>query len=146
MAAWTYRIALALAIVAMVSIPAPAEPARFVLIRSAKNPTTHMSSEMVKAIYSGRTTTWPSGDTLVAVIGAEDSATMAWLAETLFNVSAKTLLIRIKQQVFRGEMPRPIIADDDAATIAAVQSKPGVLGFVTTATALPRDVATIAIE
>jgi ABC-type phosphate transport system substrate-binding protein len=141
-----HRIALALAIVAAASMPLPADPARYVLIRSAKNPTSRTSSELVKAIYSGRTTTWPNGDPLVVVIGAEDSAAMVWLAGTMFEVSAKTLLIRIKQQVFRGEMPRPIIADDDAATIAAVQRGPGVIGFVTTAAALPRDVATIAIE
>lgn len=146
MASWLYRFALALAIVAVTSIPVPAEPARYVVIRNAKNPTARMSSEMVKAIYSGRTTTWPNGDMLVVVIGAEDSAAMVWLAETVFKVSAKTLLIRIKQQVFRGEMPRPIISADDATTIASVQAKPSTIGVVSTATALPRDVTPIAIE
>ncbi len=66
----------------------------------------------------------------------------------LFHVSAKTLLIKIKQRVFRGEMPHPIAADDDASTIAAIETHAGVVGFVTeeAARALPRDVASIAIE
>jgi ABC-type phosphate transport system substrate-binding protein len=149
MASSLQRFALCLAIIALMSRAAPADqPHRFVLVRNAKNPTTHMSLETMKAVYSGRTTTWSNGDMLVVVIGPEDSPAMAWLADTVFNVSAKTLLIRIKQQVFRGEMPHPITAADDGAAIAAIAAQPNLVGLVSEAAAkaLPSGVAVIASE
>jgi ABC-type phosphate transport system substrate-binding protein len=122
--------------------------AGFVAIKNARNATAKLTKDGVKGVFSGRTKNWTSGDTIILVIGSEDSAAMQWLADAIFGVSAKTFLAKIKQDVFKGDVPHPLSANDDAATIKRVQSGAGVVGLVSDAGAksLPADVAIIAVE
>ncbi|HEX3760866.1 MAG TPA: hypothetical protein VHW23_19340 [Kofleriaceae bacterium] len=122
--------------------------AGFVVVRNAKNPTAKLSKDGVKGVFSGKTKTWQGGETIILVIGSEDSPAMQWLADAIFGVSAKTLLSKIKQDVFKGDVPHPLSANDDAGTVKRVQSGAGVVGLVSDAVArsLPADVAVIAVE
>ena len=122
--------------------------ADFVVVKHVKNSTAKLSKDAVKGVFSGRTKTWASGETIILVIGSEDSPAMSWLAESLFGVSAKTYLSKLKQDVFKGDVAHPLSADDDAKTIKRVQSGAGVVGLVSgdAAKALPPDVLPIAIE
>jgi ABC-type phosphate transport system substrate-binding protein len=122
--------------------------AGFIVVRNAKNATAKLSKDGVKGVFSGRTKTWPSGDTIILVIGSEDSPAMQWLATAIFGVSAKTFLAKIKQDVFKGDVPRPLSANDDAGTIKKVQSSAAVVGVVsdTAARSLPADVVAVALE
>jgi ABC-type phosphate transport system substrate-binding protein len=132
-----------------ISVPASASPSSsYVLVRSAENPVSRMSREMVKSIYSGKITSWDSGEPIIIVIGSEDAPAMIWVADKLFGVSAKTLLTKIKQQAFRGEMAHPLTAEDDSATLSRIQSRPGVVGFVTEGAvrSLPAALAVVVIE
>ena len=85
---------------------------------------------------------------MILVIGNEDSAAMQWLADAIFGVSTKTFLAKIKQDVFKGDVPRPLSANDDAATIKRVQSGAGVVGLISEAAAksLPPELAVIAVD
>jgi ABC-type phosphate transport system substrate-binding protein len=122
--------------------------AGFVVVRNAKNATAKLTKDKIKGVFSGKTKTWDGGETIILVIGNEDSAAMQWLADAIFGVSAKTLLSKIKQDVFKGDVPHPLAANDDAGTVKRVQSGPGVVGVVSDAAAkaLPADVAVIAVE
>jgi ABC-type phosphate transport system substrate-binding protein len=122
--------------------------AGFLVVRNAKNPTARLSKDGVKGVFSGKTKNWNGGETIILVIGNEDSPAMQWLADSIFSVSAKTLLSKIKQDVFKGDVPHPLAANDDAGTIKKVLSGPGVVGVVSDAVAksLPADVQIIAVE
>jgi hypothetical protein len=60
----------------------------------------------------------------------------------------KDLLSRIRQEVFRGEMKRPIVAKSVADAIAAVQNYAGGVAVVpaSTARSLPEGVAFLALN
>jgi ABC-type phosphate transport system substrate-binding protein len=122
--------------------------AGFVLVKRADNKVTKLSADAVKAVFSNRTKTWSNGDTIILVIGSEDSPAMQWLAPTLFKVSAKTYLTKVKQDVFKGDMRHPLSAEDDAATIKRITSTPGVVGWITEAGAkkLPAELAVLPID
>jgi ABC-type phosphate transport system substrate-binding protein len=122
--------------------------ADFVVVKNAKNPTAKLTKEAAKGVFSGRTKTWSNNEPILLVIGSEDSPAMTWLAQTLFGVSAKTFLAKIKQDVFKGDVVHPLSADDDAKTIKRVQSGAGVVGVVTdkAAQALPGDVAVLPVQ
>jgi len=122
--------------------------AGFILVRNAKNTTAKLNKDGVKGVFSGKTKTWPGGETIILVIGNEDSPAMQWLADAIFGVSPKTFLAKIKQDVFKGDVPHPLSANDDAGTLKRVQSGPGVVGLVSDAAAksLPADVVVIAVE
>jgi hypothetical protein len=144
MRAWSLRLLFAWVLIAAV---AHASAGGYVLVRNARNPVAKLSREAVKGMFSGRITTWDTGNQVVLVIGSEDAPAMIWLAPTLFGVSTKTLLIKIKQQVFRGEMPHPLSANDDGSTLTRVASSADVAGFVSeqAAKSLPAGIAIIAI-
>lgn len=122
--------------------------AGFLVIRNAKNPTAKLAKDAVKGVFSGRTKTWSNGDTIILVIGTEDSPAMQWVADQVFGVSAKTFLSKLKQDVFKGDVPHPLSANDDAATIKRVQSGAAVVGVVSdgVAKALPPEVAVVPME
>jgi ABC-type phosphate transport system substrate-binding protein len=138
---------VAIALVCLLAFASRAE-AGFVVVKNAKNPTPKLNKDAVKGVFSGKTKNWNGGETIILVIGSEDSPAMQWLADSVFGVSAKTLLSKIKQDVFKGDVPKPLAANDDAGTIKRVQSGPGVVGLVSDAAAksLPADVVAVAIE
>ena len=139
---------LALALVSLLALWASRAEAGFLVVKNAKNPTAKLSKDAVKGVFSGKTKTWSGGETIILVIGSEDSPAMQWLADAVFAVSAKTLLSKIKQDVFKGDVPKPLAANDDPGTIKRVQSGPGVvcLGSDAAAKSLPADVVAIAVE
>jgi ABC-type phosphate transport system substrate-binding protein len=122
--------------------------AGFIVVKNAKNTIAKLTKDAVKGVFSGKTKAWTGGENIVLVIGSEDSPAMQWLADAIFGVSAKTLLSKIKQDVFKGDVHRPLSANDDAGTIKKIQSGAGVVGLVSDAAAkaLPPDVAVIALE
>jgi ABC-type phosphate transport system substrate-binding protein len=122
--------------------------AGFVVVRSAKNATVKLTKGEVKGVFNGHTKTWANGETIILVIGSEDSPAMQWLADAIFGVSAKTFLSKIKQDVFKGDVPHPLSANDDAGTIKRIQSGAGVVGLVSDAAAktLPPDVVAVAVD
>jgi hypothetical protein len=133
------------ALVMTIATPARAD---YRLVRNAKNPTPKVSKEGVRGLFSGKTKNWSNGQPVILVIGSEDAPAMQWLADAYFHVSAKTYLAKIKQDVFRGELPHPLSADDDAKTLKRVQSNADAVGFVTDAAAkaLPADLVVVGIE
>jgi ABC-type phosphate transport system substrate-binding protein len=140
-------IARACALVTLLSL-ARAEAGGFVLLKNAKNPTPSLTKDAAKAVFNGHTKEWSNGEGVVLVIGSEDAPAMGWLATTLFGVSAKTYLAKLKQDVFKGDVRHPVSADDDAKTIKRVEAGAGVVGFVSddSAKSLPAGVAVLALQ
>ena len=138
----------ALACACLLAVGAGRAEAGFIVVKNAKNPTAKLNKDGVKGVFSGKTKSWSGGETIILVIGSEDSPAMQWLADSVFAVSAKTLLSKIKQDVFKGDVPKPLSANDDPGTIKKVQSGAGVVGLVSEAAAkaLPPDVVVIAVE
>jgi ABC-type phosphate transport system substrate-binding protein len=141
--AWRHVLACAV----FLGFLAHSADAGFVVVRNAKNATANLSKDALKRVFSGRTKTWAGGETIILVIGTEDSPAMQWLAEAVFGASAKTFLAKLKQDVFKGDVPHPLSANDDAGTIKRVQSGPGTVGLVSdvAAKSLPPDVQIIAL-
>lgn len=135
-------------VLALLWSPARAEAGGFVLVKNAKNPTASLPRDAAKNVFNGRTKEWSNGEAIVLVIGSEDSPAMTWLAQTLFGVSAKTYLSKLKQDVFKGDVRHPVSADDDARTIKKIEAGAGVVGFVTEdgAGALPAGVAVLPVQ
>jgi ABC-type phosphate transport system substrate-binding protein len=140
--------ALAVLFVCLLAVSAGRAEAGFLVVKNAKNATAKLTKDAVKGVFSGKTKNWADGETIILVIGNEDSPAMQWLADAIFAVSARTLLSKIKQDVFKGDVPHPLAANDDAGTFKRVLSGAGVVGLVSDAAAkaLPAGVAVIPVE
>lgn len=119
----------------------------FVLVRSAANPTAQLQASEVKEIYTGKKKEWANGTPIQLVLTGEGSAELGWLASTFFGVNARSLLSKIKQEVFKGEMVKPITVENEADTIEKLKTTKTGIGIVSAAAAksLPSSVATIQV-
>jgi ABC-type phosphate transport system substrate-binding protein len=139
-----------LIVVALGAAPgmAPAWSGDFVLVRNAKNPTTAVSASEAKDMAIGKKKQWPRGAVVTMVLTPSGSPELSWFASAVCGVSESALLSKIKQEVFKGELRKPVIAASDAEVVAAVAADEGALGVVAGefAKSLPSTVAVVSLK
>jgi hypothetical protein len=102
----------------------------FVVVISVKNSETHLPRVDVRDAFIGQTKQWRSGAVVQPIIGEETSAEFAWLASRIFRLSPREVLTKMKQEIFRGEMKRPIVARDAHECFTAISRHDGGIGVV----------------
>ena len=143
----TKLLALAIAVVTAVAADgARAASDGFVLICNAKAQVKRLSNTEVRALYTGKAKTF-AGNAAVVVIRPDDDVPFNEFSEQVFGVPTKTLLAKIKQEVFKGEMTKPLKAAGDEEVVKHVTGSVGVIGVVSANAAvhLPNTVTAIAI-
>lgn len=133
-------------LVAVAAAPLPAAGDGFAMITNAKAATQSRSKAEVRALYTGKTKTL-DGAAVVVVVRGEDDAVFVGFVDQVFGIPTRALLSKIKQEVFKGEMPKPIKAASDDEVVQAVGASPGTIGVVSSDAAghLPKTVKVIAI-
>jgi len=118
----------------------------FALIGNAKEPTAKLSRSDVKALYTGKAKTL-GGSAAIVVIRPEADAPFTQFVDQVFGIPTKTLLAKIHQEVFKGEMTTPLKATSDDDVVRLVSGAPGTLGVVSAEAAghLPTTVHLIGI-
>jgi ABC-type phosphate transport system substrate-binding protein len=144
------RLVIAITLGGLLSTLAPVTASQaqtFAVVKNARNRVASVSKNELKALYTGKTKAW-SGAAVIVVVDRAGFAPFTAFAEATFGVSAKTLHSKIKQEVFKGEMAKPLQGSTDAEVIAQVASTAGAIGIVSAAavSGLPSNVAILAIE
>lgn len=116
-----------------------------VFLCNASNPTSTLSGSELKKALTGGTKQWPNGAIVQVGLTAPNSREVASLAEAA-GMSAEDLLSRIQQQVFKGEMRRPVMLRSSAECIGLARSVPGSICAVIAGAALPADVKIIQVR
>jgi ABC-type phosphate transport system substrate-binding protein len=119
----------------------------FVLIKNAKNPTTAVTKDEVKAIFTGKVKQWEKGGPVQVILGKPEAEEVKWLAEEILGVSVKIFLAKVKQEVFQGEMRKPLSAASEAESLQLVQENAGGIGIISAGAAknLPSGVAILTL-
>ncbi len=119
----------------------------FMLVRNNSNTITKLSKDDVMKIFLGEVKQWQSSALIQVVLGKKGSPQMQWLAKEIFGISELALLSKIANEVFNGEMRKPIITQSDSDTIISVKAHKGGIGIVSFVTAkqLPDGVETIVV-
>jgi len=117
----------------------------YVVICNAKSKVSQLPKADVKSLFLGKAKTL-GGDAAVVVVRAEDDGVFGAFSDGLFGVSAKTLLSKIKQEVFKGEMAKPIKAGSDDDVVKAVAGSPGTIGVVSPAASKSLPAGVIAVS
>ncbi len=125
-----------------------ARAVEFVLIHNVKTGTASVSKSDLKAMAIGRKKAWPSGAPVQLVLEAVGAPEMTWFALYAAGISDETLAAKMKQEVFKGELRRPIIVTSDKSCVNAVANDPGAVGVVSaeTAKSLPEGVTVLAVQ
>ncbi len=125
----------------------PALGADFVLIHNASTSTPTLSRADLKAMAVGKKKAWASGAPVQLVLAPVGSAQMKWFATLAAGISDETLVAKIKQEVFKGELRRPVIVASDRDCVSAVAADPGAIGVVSAemAKSLPAGVTVVVV-
>jgi len=102
----------------------------FVLVRNAKNNSSAISKGEAKEMAIGKKKTWPNGTLALLVLPAAGTPQFAWFASVVCGASEGNLMGKIKQEVFKGEMRKPVIAAGDSEVVSAVAGEDGALGVI----------------
>jgi len=140
-------IGLIVAIVlAVAAAPGRAAGDGFVLVANARSTSQTLGKADVRALYTGKAKQL-DGSAVVVVVRGDDDPVFVAFVDQVFGLPPQVLMAKIKQEVFKGEMVKPIKAASDDTVVEAVGAAPGMLGVVSSAAAghLPKTVKVIAI-
>src|SRR5262249_28119510 len=129
----------------LISSVGPARAADYVLVRNRANSVQAVSKSELKDLLIGKTKVWKDDGVVQVVLPPPGSPEMKSLAETLLGVPENILLTKIKQEVFKGELRKPIVAATDSELVLEVAKMPGAFGLVKKETELPANVAVLSI-
>lgn len=140
-------LGLLLALAALLQSPA-AWSDDFVVIRNAKNPTTSITPAQAKEMAIGKRKVWPHGAVVGLVLTPVGSPELGWFASTVCGVADGALMAKIKQEVFKGELRKPVIVTSSSDVVSAVAADEGALGIVRADTMknAPAGVAILAVK
>jgi hypothetical protein len=138
---------LTLLVLLGLSLPTPALADDYVVIHNARAGAAPLSRTDLRGLFTGKLRAVASG-AVVVVLPPDTAPAYQWLADAIFGVSSKLLASKIKQEVFKGDMNRPLLGASDAEVIAQVKEAPGGFGVVSTAAAqsLPPQVTVVKVE
>jgi hypothetical protein len=117
----------------------------FVVLVNDANPVTALSRSELKKAITGGTKQWPSGAVVqLGVIPGDAPETQYW--GSLADMSARELLSRIQEQVFKGEMRRPVVLHTSADCLAFVRVAPGAICVASTSAGAPVEAHVVALH
>jgi hypothetical protein len=115
---------------ALVVVSRPARPDGFALVRNAGSGSPALTRTQIKEIATGRRRTWPHGPVVVLVLPRAGTPELAWFARSVVGMTEGALLARIREQVFKGEMRKPLTAATEQDVLTAVAGDPGAMGVI----------------
>ncbi len=125
--------------------PAGATDDGFFVLCHASNPIAQLAPADLKKALTGGTRQWTNGAVVQVGLPSSETAELRFVADAV-GLSAQELLSRVQQQVFKGEMKRPIVVRSSAECAALVRSNVGAFCVAAKGTALTPDVKPIPVR
>lgn len=117
----------------------------FVVVVNKGNDTAQLNRSELKKLVTGGTKQWKNGSAVqVGLIVTEAPETQH--LSSLVDLSPKELLSRIQEQVFKGEMKRPIVLRSSAECVAFARGNPGAICVASAQTPLAPEVHAVAVR
>lgn len=119
--------------------------AGFVVVCHATNPITTLSSVDLKKALTGGTKQWANGAVVQLGVSSTETPELGFLAGAA-GLTAPELLTRVQQQVFKGEMRRPVILRSSAECLGLVRINPGAICAAPAGVGLPPEAKIVVIR
>jgi ABC-type phosphate transport system substrate-binding protein len=96
----------------------------FVILCNKANPVSSLSKSELRKLFTGGTKQWGGGAVVQVAIIASDAPETSYLG-SLIGMPPRELLQRMQEQVFKGEMKRPVVLRSSADCAAFARATPG---------------------
>ena len=117
----------------------------FVVMVHKSNEVTALSRGELKKVITGGTKQWKSGAAVqLGIIASEAPETQHLSA--LVEMTPKELLARIQEQVFKGEMRRPVMLHSSAECVAFARANPGAICVCSAAISMPPEAHPVTVR
>ena len=117
----------------------------FIVVCHATNPLTTLSSVDLKKALTGGTKQWANGAVVQIGVSSTETPELSFLAGAA-GLTASELLTRVQQQVFKGEMRKPVILRSSAECLGLVRSNPGAICAAPAGVVLPPEAKIVGIR
>lgn len=116
----------------------------FLVLVHKSNDVDALSKSELKRAVTGGIKQWGNGAAVQLGLAGETPETQ-YLSQTL-NMSPRELVARIQEQVFKGEMRRPVVLRSSADCVALVRSNAGAICVANTSTPLAAEARAVPIR
>ena len=144
MPTWKHGICLLTAL-ALLGLEQPARAGAFVIVVNKANSLSSISSGDLKKAFTGGTKQWASGAVVQVGLIPSDAPETAYLS-SLMSMTPRELIARIQEQVFKGEMRRPVVLKSSQDCVAFARANPGGVCVATAGQAIPPEANVIALQ
>jgi len=108
----------------------------FCVVVNKANGVASISTSTLKRLCSGATKTWDSGAVVQLGVIAADAPETKFLASAL-DTTPREMMNLIQQQIFKGDLRRPVALRSSADCMALASANPGALCIASVGTPLP---------
>ena len=112
----------------LITLPTASAGGGFVVVVNKSNEVSQLSKSELKKAITGGTKQWKNG------------------AAIQVDMSPKELLSRIQEQVFKGEMRRPVVLRSSAECIAFARGNPGAICVCSAAAPIPPEAHAVTVR
>jgi hypothetical protein len=140
-----WRIAAAVALIAASADSAVAQDAGFVVVVSAKNPTSSISKGVLGRIFLKRAPSWPNGEAAVPVDLRGDSPVRKAFSQSVLGRSPDAIRTFWQQAIFTGSAEPPAEKTEREA-LTFVAKNAGAVAYVSRDATLPAGVKAVALQ
>jgi hypothetical protein len=141
----TRRRVRAVLALALVAASRPVSAGGFVVLVNRTNAIASISRADLKRTISGALKQWDNGAVVQLGVIAGDAPETRYLA-SLLDMTPRELMARIQEQVFKGELRRPVLLRSSADCGAFARSKPGALCIAAEGEPLPPEVRAVPVR
>jgi ABC-type phosphate transport system substrate-binding protein len=134
------KIALAIAVCALVPLSALAQDPGYKVIVREDHPGTAIRRDQLAAIYLGQARSWAEGNRIRPVDQSTQSEIRNVFSREALGRSIEAVKTYWKRQILLGGLRPPPVKENDLDVIEYVSSKKGSIGYVTPSARLPASV------
>jgi len=117
----------------------------FLLLVNESNPITRISRADLKRAVTGTTKQWGNGAVVLLGLIPRDVPETQYLG-SLVEMSPRDLIERIQEQVFRGEMRRPVVLKSSQDCLAFARVSPGAICVAAAGSPIPPEARVLAVQ
>jgi hypothetical protein len=141
----TRRCARAALVLTVVAASRPASAGGFLMLVNRANPVASISRADLKRTISGAIKQWDNGAVVQLGVIAGDVPETQYLA-SLLDMTPRDLMARIQEQVFKGELRRPVLLRSSADCAAFARSKAGALCVAAEGEPIPPEARAVPVQ
>jgi hypothetical protein len=117
----------------------------FLVVVNASNAITSISRAELKRAITGGTKQWGNGAVVQVGLIPRDAPETRYLG-SLIDMSTRDLIERIQEQVFKGEMRRPIVLKSSEDCLALARFSQGAICVVAAGPAIPAEARVVSVQ